>query len=49
MLNVNEKGATPLTGGRTAFPLAVPKRVLPLARVNVKSPFERVPVGGLRQ
>ncbi len=37
MLKVKEKGATKLTGGRTAFPLAVPNRVLPEAEAIIKA------------
>jgi hypothetical protein len=49
MLYVNELGAMPFTGGRVIVPLAVPKRVLPSAKVYVKSPLKRAPVAGLTQ
>ena len=46
-LSINETGAMPLTGGRITVPLVVPKRVLPLAKLYVKSPLKIAPVDRL--
>jgi hypothetical protein len=48
MLNVNKLVATPFTAG-AVVPLIVPKKVLPLAKSNEKSPFEISPVATLAQ